>query len=171
MREFQIRHFLPVAASFICAISPIIERWDHGGIPSKNHGPEWRWQRPSALYAVSLAMPALEFAGHEPVRGIEALCWGWWGFLTGDFPWLANPFYFAALVLAATGNKPSVRSFADAPRARACFRCGCASWWLNEGSATPVERLGSAFYFWMGSFLVLFSLLFFVRKRGDPAPE
>lgn len=124
-----------------------------------------------AIYIASLGMPALEFAAHPPVRGIEALCWGWWGILTGDFPWFANPLYFTALLLAWFGKESLGRIFCGVSLALGMLSLLVRAWWFNEGSSTPVERLGSAFYFWMASFLVLFLMLFFVRaETKDPAP-
>ena len=50
-------------------------------------------------FIASLAMPALEFRQHPPVRRLTTLLWGWWGVLTGDFPWFANATYFAGTII------------------------------------------------------------------------
>ena len=52
-------------------------------------------------FIASLAMPALEFRQHPPVRRLTTLLWGWWGVLTGDFPWFANATYFGGLLFAS----------------------------------------------------------------------
>ena len=122
-----------------------------------------------ALFVASLGMPALEFAAHEPVRGYEALLWGWWGVMTRDFPWFANPLYFAALIFALTGMRAIARVCSGLAFGFGLLSLNADAWWFNEGSATPIERLGLAFYFWMASFLVLFLLLFFKRKPNDSA--
>src|SRR5215210_1985752 len=108
-----------------------------------------------ALFIASLGMPALEFAAHEPVRGYEALLWGWWGALTRDFPWFANPLYVAALIFALTGMKTIGQVCSGLALGFGLLSLRAHQWWFNEGSATPIEKLGLAFYFWMASFLVL----------------
>ncbi len=120
-----------------------------------------------ALFIASLPMPALEFAAHEPVRGIVALLWGWWGLLTRDFPWLANPLYFAALFFALLRKTTVSQVLAGLAFAVGMLSVRVRAWWFNEASATPIDRLGVAFYFWMGSFLVLFLVLCFTRKQAN----
>jgi len=83
-----------------------------------------------ALFLASLGLPALEFATREPVRGSVALCWGWWGVLTGDFPWFANPLYFASLTLALMRKRAMSQLF---------VRPGFGSWHaLTEGARLVV---------------------------------
>src|SRR6266404_4106059 len=113
-----------------------------------------------ALFIASLGMPALEFATHEPVRGVVALFWGWWGLFTFDFPWLANPLYLAALMFALIGKRAAGQVLSGLAFATGLLSLRVRQWGVNEGSATPIEKLGPAFYFWMASFLVLFLLLF-----------
>lgn len=126
-----------------------------------------------ALFLASLGLPALEFATREPVRGCVALCWGWWGVLTGDFPWFANPLYFAALTLALMRKRAMSQLLCVLALGVGMLSLRVRAWWFDESKATPVEKLGPAFFFWMASFLVLFLLLFFVRTRapvGSRAP-
>jgi hypothetical protein len=117
-----------------------------------------------ALFMVSLILPALEFGSHEPVRGIITLCWGWWGLLTLDFPWLANPIYFAALFFALIDKKVISQFLSGLAFGIGLLSLRVRAWWFNEASAMPIQNLGPAFYFWMASFLVLFLLLFFKPK-------
>jgi len=124
-----------------------------------------------ALFIASLGMPALEFAAHEPVRGHVALLWGWWGFFTRDFPWLANPLYLAALFFAALGKRTISQLFSGSAFGVGMLSLRVRKWFFNEGSGTPIENLGSAFYFWMASFLVLFLLVFFTRERDHSVGE
>ena len=63
----------------------------------------WAIAASLACYVTALCSPALLFVHDPPVRGITALLWGWWGVIKGDFPWFANPIYFAAVVLAWRG--------------------------------------------------------------------
>jgi len=109
-------------------------------------------------------MPALEFANHEPVSGLVALLWGWWGLLTCDFPWLANPLYFAALFFALIGMRATGQVLSGLAFATGLLSLRVREWWFNEASATQIEKLGPAFYFWITSFLVLFLMLFVRRK-------
>jgi hypothetical protein len=124
-----------------------------------------------ALFMASLALPALEFADHEPERGHVLLLWGWWGFLTGDFPWLANPLYLVALIFAGLGRRTISQLFSGSAFAVGLLSLRVSKWYFNEANATPIENLGSAFYFWMASFLVLFVLVSLTRKRDQPAGD
>jgi hypothetical protein len=136
-------------------------------MPPDRHGlSPWAAVVPSlVLYAVALGLPALEFASHEPVRGYDALLWGWWGLLTFDFPWLANPIYFLAILLVLVGLRKVGQVLSAVAFALGWLSLGVKKWWFAENEGTPVENLGSAFYFWMASFLVLGVILFFVRER------
>jgi hypothetical protein len=125
------------------------------------------------LFIASCGMPALVFADHEPVIGYVTLLWGWWGLLTGDFPWFANPLYFIAIFVALMGQRKSSQILSTLAFAIGLLSLRVRGWWFDESKATPVENLGTAFYYWMASFLVLTLLLFFVRKKqiqdGDHA--
>ena len=117
-----------------------------------------------ALFIVSCGLPALEFQDHEPVMGYITLLWGWWGVLTGDFPWFANPLYFIAIFVALMGQRKSSQILSTLAFAIGLLSLRVRGWWFDESKATPVEKLGAAFYCWMASFLVFALLLFFVRK-------
>src|SRR5262245_20599232 len=124
-----------------------------------------------AFFIASLGMPALEFDNHEPVTGVVLFFWGWWGLLTFDFPWFANPLYFAAIASAVLGKRATGQILSGLAFAIGLLSLTTREWWFNEGSATPVEKLGPAFYFWMASFLVLFMLPFFKRKPADSGKD
>ena len=101
------------------------------------------------LYLASLALPALLFAQHVPLSGLDVLAWGWWGLLTWDPAWYANPAYVTTIVLIA------MRRFGAALVAGAfAVLVGISSffaqaWWFNEGSGTPITALGTGFYVWL----------------------
>lgn len=125
-------------------------------------------------------MPAIEFAAHEPVNGGEVLCAGWFGVLTGDFPWFANPLYFAALLFALAGTvrekerrmgRIISQSLCGLALAIGMLSLRVREWWFDESKSTRVQGLGIAFYYWMGSFLVLLLLLFFARKQNSSLEE
>jgi hypothetical protein len=54
----------------------------------------------AACYAASLVLPALAGDAEAPMRGINVLVLGPMAFLTGEFRWLANPWFIAACSLA-----------------------------------------------------------------------
>ena len=134
--------------------------------PNRHGLSPWAAIVPSlALYAIALGLPALEFSSHEAVRGYTTLLWGWWGLLTGDFPWMANWFYFLAIVVGLFGARRVAQVLSGLAFAVGLLSLRVQKWWFAENEGTPVESLGSAFYFWMASFLVLGVMLFFVRER------
>ena len=88
--------------------------------------------------------------------------------LTGDFPWLANLLYFAALIFALIGTPVFTRICSALALGLGALSFRVHQWWFNEGSGTPIEKLGPAFYCWMASFLLLLLLSFFARKPSAP---
>jgi hypothetical protein len=123
-----------------------------------------------ALYAVSLFLPALEFADHTPVKGYDTLLLGWLGALAYDFPWYANLFYFSALLLVLLGRRNVGQLLCVLALAVGALSLWVRSWYFDESKSTPVQGVGSAFYCWMASFLVLALLLFLVRLPPPPPP-
>src|SRR5258706_10450719 len=107
------------------------------------------------MYGVALFLPALEFEAHAPDKGITTLLWGWWGLLTYDFPWLANIAYFIAVLQIFLGKRAGALKYAIAAVAIGLLSLLVRKWFFNEAEGTPVKNLGSAFYFWMGSFVAL----------------
>jgi hypothetical protein len=108
-----------------------------------------------SLFIASLAMPALEFRQHPPVRGLTTLLWGWWGVLTGDFPWFANPVYFAVVLFSSLKQRVVAMACCAIALGLGSLSHWVGTWYFNEAGGTPVERLGAAYYFWMASFAVL----------------
>jgi len=108
-----------------------------------------------ALFSLSLALPGLQFAQHEPVRGVTLLLWGWWGFLLRCPAWAANPAYVVSAILIITGHTKTARISAFAGIALALTSYSAREWWFNEAAGTPILRLGAAFYVWLASHCVL----------------
>jgi hypothetical protein len=79
--------------------------------------------------------------------------------------------YFAALLFALTGMKTIGQVCSGLAFGFGLLSFRAHQWWFNEGSATPIEKLGWAFYFWMASFLVLFVLLFFSGKPNNAVKD
>ena len=110
------------------------------------------------LYSAALILPALEFKIQPPVRGITTLLWGWWGLLSFDFPWLANPVYAMAIGFFCLGKKGAGLKFTLAAIVLGSLSFFVRNWYFSEAEATPVLRLGSGFYCWIGSFVVLLAI-------------
>jgi hypothetical protein len=108
------------------------------------------------FFIASLGMPALKFREHSPVRGLTTLLWGWWGVLRGDFPWFANPAYFAAVFFGSLKQRAVAMSCCAIALGLGLLSHSVSEWYFNEAGGTPVDRLGAAYYFWMASFAVLF---------------
>jgi hypothetical protein len=116
-----------------------------------------------AVFFASLFFPALLFADHEPQSGATLLAWGWWGLLTFDFAWFANPAYLAAMLALALRFHRAARILSAIAVALACLSFTTTEWWFNEGNATPVLGLGPAFYLWLLSLGILLVGSFLVR--------
>ena len=111
----------------------------------------WAIRASLALFLASLFFPALRFQDHSPVSGGQALAWGWWGLLTGDLAWFANPAYLAGLILISRRRVGGARIAAVGALGLASLSVLAGEWWFNEGSGTPITGLGLAFYIWMAS--------------------
>ena len=128
-------------------------------------------------YVAALPMPALLFSAHAPVRGITALLWGWWGVLSGDLPWFANPLYFLALGLLLFRFHKTAQVLSALALGLGIRSLYVPDWYFNEAGGTPIAALGLAFYFWMGSFVLLLigsAVVQWTRRQtsdeGMPAP-
>lgn len=121
------------------------------------------------LFIASLAMPALEFRQQPPVLGVTTLLWGWWGVLTGDFPWFANGAYFVSALFAGLKQRVVAIVCSAIALGLGSLSHWVGKWYFNEAEGTPVERLGAAYYFWMASFAVLLVGMARVRiaRRGE----
>jgi hypothetical protein len=108
-----------------------------------------------ALFAASLFYPALLFKDHSPVIGGEVLGWGWWGFMTGNFAWMANPVFLLCLILLWKREIGLARLFTACAIALGLHSYAATEWWFNEGFGTPILGLGTALYIWMSSLVVL----------------
>ena len=113
-------------------------------------------------YIYSLVLPALLFEHDAPVLGGTLLMWGWWGFLMFEFAWLANPIYLFAVIAYILGNSSIVKRaniiallLIVVTTLLALTSFHAKEWYFNEGSGTPIIGLGTGFYVWMLSFLIL----------------
>ena len=99
--------------------------------------------------------------------GTTVLCWGWWGLLTFDFPWFANPVYFLALVFTFLRKFRAAQISVLLAIGLGALSFFVHEWYFNEGGGTPVLRLGHAFHFWMTSFIVLLIGVTAVKSFGN----
>ena len=119
------------------------------------------------FFVASLFMPVLLFERESPVMGTAALCWGWWGALTGDFPWFANPAYFLALISTVVRKFGAAQISVLIAIGLGALSLYVREWYFNEGGGTPVVRLGQAFHCWMASFVVLLIGVTAVKSFGN----
>ncbi len=108
-----------------------------------------------ALYVYALLQPALLFEQHDALQGFEVLMLGWLGVLSADFAWFANPMFALSLVFLLLGHPRKSAATSAVGFAIGLLAVFAKEWWFNEGSGTPIKGLGSAYYVWMASFVVL----------------
>lgn len=110
---------------------------------------------PLGVYIASLYQPAFHFEHMESLPGLHILAWGWWGALMFNYAWFANLTFFASVVFYILGRfKPAlVLSLASVFLALKAFIA--KEWWFTENTGTAITALGTAFYVWLASFIVL----------------
>jgi hypothetical protein len=105
-------------------------------------------------FVASLYLPAFYFEYREPLSGLEVLQIGWMGiFLIIEVRWFANPF-FVLVVFNNIALSPARASSAIVIILTLASICLPAMVWFNEGSGTPVTRLGIGAYIWAASLLL-----------------
>jgi hypothetical protein len=109
----------------------------------------------AALYLFSLSLPTLHFKFHEPLHGYSVLGWGWWGVLTGDFPWFANPAYVVSILWYVRRDFVWSLAGAGAATVLGLLALRTKEWWFHEGAPSAIIALGAGYYAWMASFAVL----------------
>jgi hypothetical protein len=123
-----------------------------------------------ALYLSSLLLPAITFAHHEPLSGLHVLAWGWWGVLSLNFAWFANPAYLVAVISLLSRRHRVALITSCSAFVLGLLAFFAKQWWFNEGSGTDIAGLGAAFYVWMLSLLVLgVGAVLAFRTRGASA--
>ncbi|WP_223217451.1 hypothetical protein [Paraburkholderia phenoliruptrix] len=128
-----------------------------------------------ALYIGSLYLPAMYFEKEPPLYGMSVLGQGWFGLLTLNPSWLANPFYVAAIAQFIRRRYLSSRLLSLAAVGCALCSLWTSEWDFNEAFGTPIKHLGAAFYVWFVALLVLLSGSEYLRRSGykvaEPAQE
>jgi hypothetical protein len=123
-----------------------------------------------ALYSVSLFLPALLFATRGPIEGYWVLLWGWWGLMGMSPAWLANVAFYAAGIACIARKDMFARWASGATLLLGLSSFAAKEWWFNEGSGTPIRALGSGFYLWMASFVLLLLASFIVLPEQRQVP-
>lgn len=108
-----------------------------------------------ATYITSLFFPALH-GGGTSLDGTTLLLFGWVQTLTGQcVAWLANPIYFAAIAfyILKKFKKAAGLSFLAFLVALDTFRA--TRFPPNEAYDVPIDAIGTAFYIWVTSIVIL----------------
>ena len=109
-------------------------------------------------WCVSLALPVATFGpgADETWAGWAVLMLGWLGFMLGQFAWLANFLFIAALILMSLRRPPLVWSIVIGA-ATSLLALHALSWtWVyrNEGPATAPSAVlgyGAGYYLWIAA--------------------
>ncbi len=115
-----------------------------------------------ALYAASLTQTAIALrnpGGTGNYHALEMLLAGGIGFLGGAVPewliWLANPLYFASIVLQFRGNNYGMKTSLAASLLAASFACWHEILVSESGHTAPIIALEPGYFLWLGGLLVL----------------
>ena len=117
-------------------------------------------------WCVSLALPVATFGpgADEIWAGWAVLMLGWLGFMLGQFAWLANFLFIAALILMSLRRPPRVWSLVIGG-ATSLLALHALSWtWVyrNEGPATEPSAVlgyGAGYYLWIAATVAAGALL------------
>ena len=109
------------------------------------------------FYVLSLFLPAILFHSHDSLPGYHILAWGWWGVLSLNFAWFANPCYLFSMYYYHSKNYKLAGILSLVAVCLALMSLLAKKWWFNEGNSTAIAGLGSGFYIWFVSLLILFS--------------
>ena len=124
-----------------------------------------------ALYIGSLYLPAMYFEKEPPLSGMSVLGQGWFGLLTLNPSWLANPLYVAAVAQFIRRRYVSSRLLCLIAVGCALCSLWTSEWDFNEAFGTPIKHLGAAFYVWVMAQLVLLSGSEYLRRSGSEKPD
>ncbi|NOU49120.1 hypothetical protein HG263_00955 [Pseudoalteromonas sp. JBTF-M23] len=119
-----------------------------------------------ALYLVSLCLPALHFAEQASLAGYSLLLWGWWGVVTLDPAWFANPLFIIALVHCYLKGYKRAAIYSGGALVLALSSFKAKQWFFNEGGGTPITGLGVGFYIWIVAIIVLLTFNLVLARQA-----
>jgi hypothetical protein len=120
-----------------------------------------------SLYVAALSLPAFIFKdGMLP--GWYVLSFGWYGLLTLNVAWFANPVYMYSLSQMLRMRYRRAKWIALAATAISLQSWMADAWWFNEGWGTPILALGNAYFVWTLSLLVLVAAAWLADRRDPP---
>lgn len=119
------------------------------------------------LFLASLFLPAL-LLETQALSGWHVLAFGWYGLLTANVAWFANLAYVYALSQMLLMRHARAGWVALGGAIVSLQSWTAEAWWFNEGSGTPIEALGSAYYVWTISLIILVSAAFLARRLNPP---
>lgn len=126
-------------------------------------------------FVASLYLPAFHFQYREPMSGLDVLGMGWMGiFLIIELRWFANPLFLFVLFNNLALSPARASSIIVILLTSASLFLPVMVW-FNEGSGTPVTRLGVGAYIWAASLLLATVFNCFIRgsnaRDGDGPNE
>lgn len=124
-----------------------------------------------AIYGVSLLLPAM-YGGETLLTGMPILVFGWILVPSGQcFAWLANPLFALALLLFLLRRYQVSGGVAILAALVGLDTFRVRRFPPNEAYEVAVDAIGSAFYVWEASFLVLAAIAFWLASvhRSSPA--
>ena len=117
------------------------------------------------LYVYSLFLPAFIFR-KEVLLGLDILQLGWWGILTGNPCWYANPAFFATYVLLLLRKYHMAHVLGVAAFLLALLSLLTDEWYFNEAYATEIESFGPGVYVWLISIGMVTLTSYLYRKEA-----
>jgi hypothetical protein len=113
----------------------------------------WLILAASALFALALALPAVEGPGFPAQTGIDLLRQGAAGIRDGVVAWYANPALGLALLFGWIGANRAALGFAGVGLALALSSFSAEFVAAYAGRSVPDFAFAIGFYVWLGSFL------------------
>jgi len=121
-----------------------------------------------ALWAVSLALPAMSVEGGPVLRGIDVLRRGWQASDAGVYAWFANPLFLAACAAGWRGLRGPAFVLAGAACVLALTSFATRGVAAASGAAVPVFVFHAGFYLWLATH---FAMLLSCLPRRVTAPS
>lgn len=125
------------------------------------------------LYGASLLLPAM-YTADGAVPAIEVLEFGWLGILEFRPAWYANPAYLATLVWISRNKLPRAQKAAALAVVLSSTSWLAPGWPAEQGELrlVDVSALGSGYYVWSLSILLLFgAATLMVNRARESARE